>query len=163
MNYDTNPLRGETKPLRGQTEPLRKHNTHKHCPTLMKTTAGTHNHSVALMGNNCRGPMLIRVSPYMNYHSQPLRGQTIPLYMVIYWLCTPLFFVSSCPMFIRGFPLYGYLLTVYTPIFAYFIARCERSTSSPNFIRGFPLYGYFLTVHHWFCIIYYALWLFHLK
>ena len=30
---------------------------------------------------------------------------------------------ASCPMFIGGFPLYGYLMTVSTPCFAYFIAR----------------------------------------
>ena len=80
----------------------------------------------------------------------------IYLYMVIYWLSTPLFLhilspdvqfwraqdfsvgtigvkhqnnlysesrSASGPMFNRGFPLYGYLLTVYTLIFAYFIAR----------------------------------------
>ena len=31
----------------------------------------------------------------------------------------------TCPMFIRGSPLYGYLMTVSTPICAYFIVRCE--------------------------------------
>ena len=61
--------------------------------------------------------------------------------MVIYWL---LYFIArreqsaSCPMFIRGFPVYRYLLTVYTTIFAYviahayFIAHCERSASGPK-------------------------------
>ena len=32
---------------------------------------------------------------------------------------------ASRPMFIRGFPLYGYLMTVSTPTLAYFTARCE--------------------------------------
>ena len=32
---------------------------------------------------------------------------------------------ASGPMFIRGFPLYGYFMALYTPCFAYFIARCE--------------------------------------
>ena len=32
---------------------------------------------------------------------------------------------SSRPMFMRGFPLYGYLMTISTTILAYFIARCE--------------------------------------
>ena len=31
---------------------------------------------------------------------------------------------ASGPMLIRGLPLYGYLMTVSTPILAYFIARC---------------------------------------
>ena len=30
---------------------------------------------------------------------------------------------SSSPIFIRGLPVYGYLLTFYTPIILYFIAR----------------------------------------
>ena len=32
---------------------------------------------------------------------------------------------ASGPMFIRGFPLYGYLMTVSTSAFANFFARCE--------------------------------------
>ena len=32
---------------------------------------------------------------------------------------------ASRPMFIRGVPLYGYLMTVSIPTLAYFIARCE--------------------------------------
>ena len=32
---------------------------------------------------------------------------------------------ASSPMFIRGFPLYGYLMTISTPTSANFIARCE--------------------------------------
>ena len=77
-------------------------------------------------------------------------------------------------MFIRGFPLYGYLMTVSTLIFSFFyrplwiIPRRVKwfefsvgtmevkhqthrhskgwSASGPMFIRGFPLYGYFMTV-----------------
>ena len=37
---------------------------------------------------------------------------------------------ASRPMFIRGFPLYGYFMALYTPCFAYFIARCEFASSS---------------------------------
>ena len=32
---------------------------------------------------------------------------------------------TSRPMFIRGFPLYGFLMTVSTPICSFLIARCE--------------------------------------
>ena len=32
--------------------------------------------------------------------------------------------LASGPMFIRGLPLYCYFMALYTPCFAYFIARC---------------------------------------
>ena len=51
-------IEDNTEQLRGQTEPLRIPNTHNHCVTLME--------------NNCEGPMLIRISPYMEYHTEPL-------------------------------------------------------------------------------------------
>ena len=57
MGYDS-------EPLCRQTNPLRKSNTHNH------------NQCVTLMENICGDPVLIRVSPYMEYHSKPLCGQT---------------------------------------------------------------------------------------
>ena len=63
MEYDT-------EPLFGQTEPLRTPNTQNHCVPL--AGAPPPNHCVTLMENNSQGPVLIRVSPYMGYHTKPL-------------------------------------------------------------------------------------------
>ena len=37
---------------------------------------------------------------------------------------------TSGTMFIRGFPLYGYLLTVYTPIFLHILVPVVKYTAS---------------------------------
>ena len=67
-------------------------------------------------------------------------------------------------MFIKGFPLFDYFYTVYTPIFAELVGqslftRHSRmwplksmqlegwSASGPMFIRGFPLIAHFYTVY----------------
>ena len=79
---------------------------------------------------------------------------------------------ASGPMFFRGFPLYGYLMTLSTPCifyrplwiiprrvkwFYFSVGTMEvnhqthrysegRSSSRPMFIKGFPLYSYLVMV-----------------
>ena len=89
------PLKQHTYPLCGHTQPL--------C-TLLK--------------NNFQGPMFSRAAPpsSSSQHKQPLCGHTETL-------CgsSPSEEQSiSSPMFIKRAPLSGYLLTVNTPIFAFF-------------------------------------------
>ena len=59
-------------------------------------------------------------------HQAPCLSGVSPL-TVIYYLYTYLcmFYRSLWIMFIRGFSLYGYLMTVSTPTSANFITRCE--------------------------------------
>ena len=90
---------------------------------------------------------------------------------------------TSGPKFIRVFPLYGYLITVFTLICGFFIARCElfrvgqnsghyggeTSNSSvlwrsigitPHVFEGFPPIWLFNDVLHiYFCQFYRPLWI----
>ena len=60
--------------------------------------------------------------PLPSQHKRPLCGHTVTLCESI-----PSDDQSTIsPMFIKGLPLYGYLLTVNTPIFAFFLARCNN-------------------------------------